>query len=749
MNNKVLCVNFLLVLLLSCSQQMLNAADFVGAKACENCHAEEFKAWQGSHHERAMDHVSDASVLGDFSNTVFKDAGKANRFFRKGKEFWVNIQGPDGKFNDYLIKYTFGYTPLQQYMVEFDDGRLQLIPYAWDSREKSAGGQRWFNLYPQFNKKHQDFFWTNTGQNWNYMCADCHSTDVKKNYDLSSNSYSTSYSEINVACEACHGPASEHLQWNKNPLAPYRKKGFARDMDKPVKSWVKKEGFNTLKPEHISATDQLLVCAQCHSRRTQISNNNHIAAKDLGERYQQTLITNENYYSDGQIYNEVFVLGSFQQSKMYANGVACTNCHDPHSAKLSIPVESVCLQCHSPDTYAQKSHHHHQEHSAGSQCVNCHMPETTYMELDRRRDHGWHKPNPSMARQFGTPDTCLSCHEDKDSDWSLLHTQEWFGHTSVKEEEPFAPVFATADAGYQSMSAQLTKIAQSKQYADIIRASALTRMATIPDANTLIAIARSVKHADSNIRLGAITAATNINSPEKWRLLSPLLKDGILAVRAEAANALVPLWPQISEDQKQKLKPALKDYMAIQDFNADRGFSHVNKAAVYVYRNEIDKALASFQQSLRIEPYFAAAYINMADFYRAQGSNDKAISILKQGLKANPADNAMVYSLGLAYIRTKQTLLAQKSFKLAAEQAGNNAQYYYVYALALDMDTDKSKEAEQAMSTAYKISGDARQLYALCEMQIKHQSNQAHQCLLQLEEVAPADAVSSLRQLLE
>ncbi|MCK5881395.1 MAG: hypothetical protein KAG18_05915, partial [Sinobacterium sp.] len=289
------------------------AAEFVGSTQCKGCHSETYKAWQNSHHAKAMQLANASTVLGNFNKATLAEKEGENRFFKKGDDFWVNIQGPDGSFHDYKIQYTFGYTPLQQYMVQFDDGRTQLIPFAWDSRPKEQGGQRWFNLYPDYRNNHQDFFWTNTGQNWNYMCSDCHSTNVKKNFDAASNTYNTSYSEINVGCEACHGAASGHLQWNKQPLLPYRQKGFARNLEKPVKQWAKQDGFNTLKPEHISSTDQTLVCAQCHSRRTQISDNSTIDAAgitDFGQRYQQTLITNENYYPDGQIYNEVFVYGS-------------------------------------------------------------------------------------------------------------------------------------------------------------------------------------------------------------------------------------------------------------------------------------------------------------------------------------------------------------------------------------------------------------------------------------------------------
>ena len=144
-------------------------ASHVGSEACVDCHSEEVEAWQGSHHDMAMKHATDESVLGDFNDQTVIHDSKPNRFFRKGEEFWVNIEGPDGQFKDYKISYTFAFEPLQQYMVEFEDGRVQFIPFAWDSRTKDEGGQRWFHLYPEMTNT-DEFYWTNSGQNWNFMC---------------------------------------------------------------------------------------------------------------------------------------------------------------------------------------------------------------------------------------------------------------------------------------------------------------------------------------------------------------------------------------------------------------------------------------------------------------------------------------------------------------------------------------------------------------------------------------------------
>lgn len=735
--------NFPIIVGLLLISSLTYSADYVGAKACQNCHEKEYKDWQGSHHDMSMQHASEESVLADFNNTRFAN----NRFYKKKDLYWVNIKGPDGKFNDYQIKYTFGFEPLQQFMVEFDDGRVQLIPFAWDSRPKAQDGQRWFNLYPDMTATHQEFFWTNVGQNWNYMCADCHSTNVSKNYDIESNSYKTSFSEVNVACESCHGPASEHIVWTKDKTT--KGIGFSRDLGPSVNAWLNKSTRpNTLSPYKIEHSQQVVVCAQCHSRRTQISNKDHVKNNSFGERHILDLVSSANYYPDGQVYNENFVYGSFLQSKMYQNGVVCSDCHNPHTAELKLPIETVCLQCHQADNYAVEKHHNHPVQSSGAQCVSCHMPQTTYMQIDARRDHGFHIPRPDLAKQLGTPDTCLSCHEDKNSEWSSNHVNTWFKDSTLKAEKNFAPVFSAAnltlnERELQSVAAELSRIAQTINYAPIIRASALTKMTSVSNNNTLIAISRAVKDTNENIRIGAIAGSQSMPGPEKWRILSPLLDDKVLLVRTNAAFALTSLWGSLDEEQQQLLSPALNEYLDAQKFNNDRSFSHANVGVVYAYKGEYEQAINSFNQGIAIESYFALSYLNLSQVYRQLGQENEAITTLTRGIKANPSNAELPYNLGLAYIRIKNKPKASQFLAQATQLAPDNSHYFYVYGLSLEQQ--ENKKAYRAILNAYKLSNDPQHLYTLCDMQFRHKSTDAKNCLSKLSQVVPKSVVDQLK----
>src|SRR3989304_2758946 len=123
-----------------------------------------------------------------------------------GGGFRVATDGPGGS-GEFEVAYVFGVEPLQQYLLALPRGRLQALTVAWDTRPKAQSGQRWFHLYPDEVIAPDDpLHWTGRLQNWNLMCAECHSTALEKGYDFESDTYETTWSEIDVSCEACTGP---------------------------------------------------------------------------------------------------------------------------------------------------------------------------------------------------------------------------------------------------------------------------------------------------------------------------------------------------------------------------------------------------------------------------------------------------------------------------------------------------------------------------------------------------------------
>ncbi len=309
-------------------------AAFVGSLKCKECHQKEYDKWLHSNHDHAMDAANEKTVLGDFNNAVFQAHGVTSRFYKKDGKFFVHTQGPEGKMGDFEVLYTFGWFPLQQYLVPFPGGRFQCLPIAWDVREK-----KWYHLYPKEAPDPKDWlYWTNAAQNWNGMCAECHSTNLKKNYDIKTDTYKTTWSDIDVGCEACHGPGSRHVQWAEMP-------DMARPRVENVDLVVKTSGIGSRKLVEL--------CAPCHSRRASLGDYTHAEA-DLLDSMLPSLLTEELYFPDGQILDEVYAYGSFTQSKMYHRDVRCSHCHDVHGLKVVKEGNALCLQCHRAEEYDSK-----------------------------------------------------------------------------------------------------------------------------------------------------------------------------------------------------------------------------------------------------------------------------------------------------------------------------------------------------------------------------------------------------------
>jgi len=334
------------------------AATFVGSETCAGCHRAEAELWRGSQHKRAMDHATDKSALGDFNDATFAYYGLTSRFFRHDGKFLVETDAPDGKLATFEIKYTFGVDPLQQYLVEFPDGRLQALPLAWDSRPKDKGGQRWFHIHPNEEIRHDDYLhWTRLNQNWNYMCAECHSTGVRKNYDAAKDRYATTWSEISVGCETCHGQGSDHVAWAREQQS-WRPFGRRADPTEGLRvrfderqdiTWPidPRTGNATRRIAPATLRKEVETCGLCHARRGQISED-WVPGRWLSDTHVDSPITRDVYHAGGQIRDvEEPNYVPFKQSRMFAAGVTCSDCQSRTAPRCTRPqTASACNVTH-------------------------------------------------------------------------------------------------------------------------------------------------------------------------------------------------------------------------------------------------------------------------------------------------------------------------------------------------------------------------------------------------------------------
>ncbi|NEV64049.1 tetratricopeptide repeat protein [Thiorhodococcus minor] len=666
-------------------------ASFVGSQACAECHDTELDAWRGSYHDLAMAEATDETVLGDFNDTPFTAQGVTSRFFKRDGTFMVRTEGPDGELHDYPVAYTFGWWPLQQYLIPFPGGRYQSLGIAWDSRAEADGGQRWFHLYPDASIDHDDVLhWTGRDQNWNYQCAECHSTNLKKGYDLASDSFNTTWSEIDVACEACHGPGARHVEQartageGREPLWNVTK-GLAVDLaDRDGGHWVIDP--QTQLPRRSvprKARAQINLCARCHSRRGQISDQ-YVDGQPLGDSHRLALLEEGLYFPDGQIQGEVYVYGSFLQSRMYAQGVTCSDCHDPHSLKLKADGDQVCAQCHPTSRYDAESHHHHAEGSAGASCIACHMPQRNYMVIDARADHSLRIPRPDLTLETGSPNACNACHVDQPTEWAVKAYEDWYG-TAATARPHYGEALHAGRARLPQADHKLLALAGDEAQPGIARATAVDLLRQFADPAQMLTVGRLLGDPDSLVRAAALRYLATTNPQTLMQLGLPLLKDPILSVRLEAARTLAPLAAMpIPDGEKARLEAALDVYRTSQLVNAERPESHLNIGLVDVAANRPEAAEQAYRTAIRLDASFAPGYVNLADLYRALGRDAEGQAVLAQGLKAAPDDASLHYALGLLHIRDKDLAKAVAALGRAAELEPGNARYPYVYALAVE-----------------------------------------------------------------
>ncbi|MHC8362110.1 tetratricopeptide repeat protein [Pseudomonas sp. LS2P72] len=668
-------------------------ATMVDEQQCQGCHSEQVKDWQGSHHQLAMQEANAETMLGDFNNVTFKAENESSRFSRKGNEFWVNTPGIDGKNADFKVAYTFGIAPLQQYLIEVGEGRLQALGVAWDTEK-----HRWFHLYPGQGVNFKDpLHWSKPSQNANFMCVECHTTGYKRNFDAAKNTFDSHWNSLGVGCQACHGPASNHLEWTAKK-ADLVHAGFAVDLkDK-------------------NATVEIETCARCHSRRAPLGDG-FTAGKRLMDDYLPSPLTRELYALDGKIKDEVFEHGSFAQSKMFDKGVRCSNCHNPHSTELKAPGNGVCLQCHNTagktsaagvdgqglqaKNYDSIEHTRHTMGQPGSQCVDCHMPGKFYMGNDFRHDHSFSIPNPERAKKLGTPDACLTCHQGKAGDKVTEQFKLW--NTATAQAPRYDESLWLIRNGQPGAAYALYEQLQRNNLPAIQRATLLAELPLYPSEQALKLATLDLNNPAPQVRESAVRAISAfLPPPERAALLTPLLHDPVKAVRIVVARDLLSVARNGLGNAQDHWNAAIAEYEEVQKSLAERAEANLNLAMLYQANGRSGEVEALLRTALKRDPDFHPALVTLVQWLEANGRSQEAQTLLEQSLKAHPDAALLQHTQGLSLVRAGKSAQAMPALRKAAQLEPQNAQYGYVLAVALH-DSGKVDEACQELERLLKV----------------------------------------------
>ncbi len=692
---------------------------YTGGESCTECHKLEHDLWLESHHAKAMDTASVESVLGDFNNAEFTSQGVTSRFYMKDGKFFVYTSGPDGKMGDFQVAYTFGFTPLQQYLIPMEKGRLQCLPLTWDT-EKGE----WYSLvdtiYSDMEILPNDWlYWTNNGQNWNGMCADCHSTDLKKGYDVETHTFNTTWSDINVHCEACHGPGEAHLEWAKLP-------DIARPMDGNYGLVVQTSNIET--------KQYVELCARCHARRGIMSDFpgthsdllDYMTPQHIGEPY---------YHADGQILEEDYVYASFLQSRMYYNEVRCNDCHNVHSGQLVLDGNALCLQCHRKVDYDTYDHHFHKYDGEegdplvfadttyyvgeGAECVSCHMPGGYYMGVDFRRDHSMRVPRPDLTMTIGTPNACNGCHKTETTQWSDDKIIEWYG----KNRKPhYGTTLAAGRKHEHEALGSLIDIAGDDLYGVVIRATALSLIATYGDEKSMEALELAMFDPESIIRHAGVQHYFAFSNERYVRTFVQMLNDPVKAVRMVAAFRLssVPI-EMIDTIHVKAYHEALTEYREAQEYMGDFPSAMHNLGILSGNLGDLNNAVENYLGAIRIDDKFFPAKMNLAVLYNQQGNNREAEIVLRDITTNHPEVAESFYSLGLLLAEMQKYEEAVYFLEIAGEKIPGRGRIFYNLGL-LQQYLGRTKDAEESLLRAVEIEPDNFDfLYAMADFYIKNE----------------------------
>jgi predicted CXXCH cytochrome family protein len=714
-------------------------ATFTGGKACIECHQKEYRLWKGSDHDSAMAVASDTSVKGDFNNAEFTFNGITSKFYKRAGKFYVYTQGTAGKMQEYQITHTFGIRPLQQYLIPFENGKYQCLPIAWNTKE-----HKWFHMAamvykPEDLKPDNWLYWTNQAQNWNSMCAECHSTNLQKNFDLETKSYHTTWQDINVNCESCHGPGSAHIDWARLP-----------EMGRP-------QDVNTglvVKTSKITSRQYVESCAPCHARRSSFGPYDH-AHSEFSNYAVPQLPTRPSYNIDGQFKDEDYEYGSFTQSKMYMKDVRCGDCHDPHSLKRKFEGNALCLQCHKADEYNTYNHHFHKSKGEsgtsfvnkrgeklgpgdGALCRDCHMPGQYYMGVDKRYDHSLRIPRPDLSVKLGTPNACVNCHDDKTNEWALQWVNKWYGE---KRKPHYGTVLADAYDGKAGADSGLLKIINSNLYPEIIRATAIGYLSAYQSTKAQDAVRKALNDPDPLLRYAAAENFMAADSATLFSSLVPLLNDPIKSVRMEAANRLMTFdKSRFNEIQYKSFNKALAEYRKSLEYVADFPTGRYNLGNYYSKLNEPEKAVENYKEAIVIDNLFYPAKINLAILYYQQGKTDNGALLFQDLLANHPDVTDGYYYMALLYGEQKKYGEAIKMLEAALTKTAGNARIYYNLGLLYNMINQKDRSEATLLKGLEKYPGDFDLLYALFTFEMTRNNRaKAGLYIEQLKTWYPAD----------
>jgi predicted CXXCH cytochrome family protein len=637
-------------------------ARYAGSESCKKCHSGEFEKWHPSNHGRAERMVTKEEDHKAFEPKQTLTHGKdtSEAFVDADGLAKILTIGLDKKRRAYPVVRVIGNHPLRQFLIPAPGGRMQTCDVTLDPVKNE-----WFDVYGDEERAPGDWgHWTGQGMNWNAMCAACHNTRLRKNYEPRTNSYHTTMAEMSVGCESCHGPMKDHVEWQEKPPLDGKK-------DPTVSKFTRDQVMET--------------CAACHARRAELTGD-LIPGESFFDHFSLTVTDGTDiYHPDGQIRDENYEFASFLSSRMHHAGVRCVDCHDPHSTKNIVKGNQLCMNCHTaprPDfptapVIDPTAHSHHGADSTGNQCISCHMPVTTYMQRHPRHDHSFSIPDPRLTKEFGVPNACNKCHTDKDVDWAIQASRKFYGDKPDRPSRTRALTVANARRGDPAARGQLIKLLATEEIPAWQATACHLLERWVMDPEVTQALIGQLSHASPLVREAAVRSLgqqVRANNANVRATLQPLLDDPLRSVRIAAAWALV--------DTLDLTTRAGKELVHMLDINADQPTGRMQLAQFASLRGDTAGAIRQMRKAIEWDPNSPPFHHDLAILLSTTGDSAGAVKALRDAIVLAPENPEYHYKLALALSETGTTAEAIAELEKAVKLDPGYARAWYNLGLA-------------------------------------------------------------------
>ncbi|MEK0451210.1 MAG: hypothetical protein RL088_3478 [Verrucomicrobiota bacterium] len=665
---------------------------YAGSKSCRECHEAQFAPWEKSNHglaERAISPEMDRAAFEP--GREFKHGTQTSTASVKDGRYVVETVGFDGKKEPYSVARVVGNDPLRQFVVERPGGRFQTLEVAFDPHKGE-----WLNVYGNEDRQSGEWgYWTGRGMNWNTMCASCHNTRLRKNYDASADVFRTSMAEMSVGCEACHGPMKAHVDWQRaNP--------GVKSPDPTVKKLDRDQVFDT--------------CGSCHARRRELTGD-FVPGDRFSAHFQLTTVDESDlYFPDGTVRDELYEYGSFLSSKMHHAGVRCIDCHDPHRAKPMLVGNDLCQRCHGGGATAPggtvrapvvspELHSFHKDPSVI--CQSCHMPVTVYMQRHPRHDHSFSIPDPLLTKENGTPNACNLCHKDKDVDWAIAAATTWWGPKLERPTRERARLVAAVRKGPQP-AAPIVAMARSEP-SPYWKAALLKLIAvSVPEADTGRVFLEYAQHADPLVRTAAVQALEGrlaAGDAAAQQVLVRKLEDPDRSVRVAAAWAL-----RSSLTAGARAADELAHTLQL---GADQPLGQLALGALALAQGRLEDAIRHHEKAVSWDARSAGIRHEYAVLLAEAGRFNESLAQIREAVKLEPGNPEFRYKLALALNETGGLPAAIPEFEQAVKLDPNHARAWYNLGLARNQLGNPKGAVGALLSAAKADPRDPRIPYAL------------------------------------